>query len=1100
MFDPQTTLLIRQSPALPDLDVERLPEELTKAFAEIVAFRLRLGGSTAQLPAELYGELDKFRRLAATFEAKVAVLPELKNRQATAFVAAQAYHLLYLSRKITGQTSRPLALWDDAVAPEVSALLLFLVANQLSDATEMAREVEKLRPPGNAAAALLVDAVCALSRGNLGEILRLTRMPKEPPDDSCDAAIEALYGHILRGLDLLAKFVLGAQDFPTAASGAIQVFKQVQQLSIEMQEWPFATITGRRLPPLSTFAGPHHLASLLVGASDCLGRSALSAVPPPASVPLNIWKEMIRPITAERPFLWPNHLKALDENFLQPGTSAAVSFPTGAGKTTLSELKAASALALGGAVIYLAPTHALVAQIKADLAKAFPRVPVRDSLLVEDFYAEIGESFTTKDPQIVVMTPERCLALLSMENASFGAVRLVIFDECHLIHPKSSGQNRRSLDAMFAVLQLHEAAPDSDWLLLSAMMSNADEIAGWLNELTGRKCLSLSLDWKPTRQARGCLVYDRAELNKVREFLRTEANSVKRIKGKIGNPTVEVLKGVNAFPFAFVGLQQTWQNKELRNYALLRLLDQPVGLSAALGKVGFPTWYPTPNKNGVASQLAAQCVRLGLKVLLFVQSTRDTGAVAHRIDELVSAGSTPFEFNSTEKRLFEIAIEEIGSVEAAVFPSGCAGCHNANLIPVERELTESLFRRRGGINALAATPTLAQGMNLPADVVLIVGDERFNADVEGFSPLDPHELLNAAGRAGRAGLVAQGLVIVIPHTFVGFDPKTNQIDQKWIELQESVFSQTDQCLRLQDPIQHLLDRVQDVATESEPDVRYFLRRLPRGTDGAPNSPRFFLRSTLAAWHAKRSGEESKFEGLIEQALARRIELEPLVRGETWRDELAYRTGVAVEFIEALHSELLNTIQDPHRDTKSWVRWFFAWLGTDVRWIEAVFGHRLPKKLCDELVQGDLFGGRLADAVWAWMSGETLVKLNTRLGGKANRLDNCDKARKFVLKMIPDLAFAAGLATRIRRRQIDEDGGDMPLILATLALCIREGFGEPEWAALRSILAGEPMSRLGIIALWKKIEGFASPRKETEAFGTTKKRVSAALDRWRRKQE
>jgi len=32
------------------------------------------------------------------------------------------------------------------------------------------------------------------------------------------------------------------------------------------------------------------------------------------------------------------------------------------------------------------------------------------------------------------MTPERCLALLSLEEASFGVVRLVIFDECHLIH------------------------------------------------------------------------------------------------------------------------------------------------------------------------------------------------------------------------------------------------------------------------------------------------------------------------------------------------------------------------------------------------------------------------------------------------------------------------------------------------------------------------------------------------------------------------------------------------------------------------------------------------------------------------------------------
>jgi hypothetical protein len=45
-----------------------------------------------------------------------------------------------------------------------------------------------------------------------------------------------------------------------------------------------------------------------------------------------------------------------------------------------------------------------------------------------------------------------------------------------------------------------------------------------------------------------------------------------------------------------------------------------------------------------------------------------------------------------------------------------------------------------------------------------------------------------------------------------------------------------------------------------------------------------------------------------------------------------------------------------------------------------------------------------------------------------------------------------------------------------------------------------MSRPGIIELWKKIEGSAFSRGETETFGTTKKRVSAALDRWHRQQK
>jgi hypothetical protein len=353
-------------------------------------------------------------------------------------------------------------------------------------------------------------------------------------------------------------------------------------------------------------------------------------------------------------------------------------------------------------------------------------------------------------------------------------------------------------------------------------------------------------------------------------------------------------------------------------------------------------------------------------------------------------------------------------------------------------------------------------------------------------------LLNAAGRAGRAGLVSQGLVIVIPHTFVGFDPKTNTIGPKWIQLQESVFSQADQCLSLQDPIAHILDKIQELTAGSDPDVRYFLRRLPRGVDDGSENPSRFLRATLAAWHAKTRHEELSFEALITRTLFRRTELEPAVLAVTWRDEMAYRTGIAVEFIEALNLELLAKAENPPGDTEGWVRWFFVWLGTDVRWMKSVFGHRLTEKQQAELSNGDLFGGKLADAVWGWMAGETLQDLNMRLGGNVEKPGKCEKAREFVLKMIPDLAFAAGLATRIRRGQIDEAGGNMSLTLATLALCIREGLPHPELAALRTNLADSPMSRAALRLLWGKLSPFVRPRRSDEKFGTTRRRISAAI--------
>ena len=74
-------------------------------------------------------------------------------------------------------------------------------------------------------------------------------------------------------------------------------------------------------------------------------------------------------IAERRPYLWQNHRQAIASGYLEPGTSAAISFPTGAGKSTLAELKIAAALLRGVKVVFLAPTLALVDQTARALAR-----------------------------------------------------------------------------------------------------------------------------------------------------------------------------------------------------------------------------------------------------------------------------------------------------------------------------------------------------------------------------------------------------------------------------------------------------------------------------------------------------------------------------------------------------------------------------------------------------------------------------------------------------------------------------------------------------------------------------------------------------------
>lgn len=141
-----------------------------------------------------------------------------------------------------------------------------------------------------------------------------------------------------------------------------------------------------------------------------LAAAGLCRVLAPSGIDENQWWNVIRRAAGKRPYLWRNHREALDRGFLCKGLSAAVSFPTGGGKSTLAELKIAAALLRGGKAVVLAPTLALVDQTAFSLQNAF-----RDFSVVGDLDEEITFSDFLELPEIIVTTPERCLMLQSLQ-------------------------------------------------------------------------------------------------------------------------------------------------------------------------------------------------------------------------------------------------------------------------------------------------------------------------------------------------------------------------------------------------------------------------------------------------------------------------------------------------------------------------------------------------------------------------------------------------------------------------------------------------------------------------------------------------------------
>jgi helicase len=84
--------------------------------------------------------------------------------------------------------------------------------------------------------------------------------------------------------------------------------------------------------------------------------------------------------------------------------------------------------------------------------------------------------------------------------------------------------------------------------------------------------------------------------------------------------------------------------------------------------------------------------------------------------------------------------------------AGGVAFHHSDLTPDERQVIEEEFRSEGsGLRVIAATTTLAMGLNTPASSVVICGLEH-----PGPTPYSVAEYKNLVGRAGRLGYAERG--------------------------------------------------------------------------------------------------------------------------------------------------------------------------------------------------------------------------------------------------------------------------------------------------------------------------------------------------------
>lgn len=1088
MFDASTVSLIASGPELTGVNLEELPREFTKAYAEIVAARLQFRDNKDEnLPSALVRTLRRMKRLAATHEALVALLPDRENRAAAAFISGTAHQVYAQGVALRQALPRQSYIDRSSVSPDVCATLLFMIADSFADAAEASKsilpEVEEAKDIETA----LSLAIRRLARGELNGILAMASPAFDESAPLDDQAQEALLLHLFIGVRSLARQLLSRTDeVSLTESGTAQAtFMKVKGFSVD------EIADAGDGPVYSLFPGPLHLANLLLAVERDLTATAIARTPTPGGVGEAAWWKIIKRMATTRPYLWRNHRDAIDKGYLEEGVSAAISFPTGGGKSTLAELKIAAALLRGEQVVFLAPTNALVDQTATSLKNTF-----QDYDVVGDLEGEVTVADVVVLPAVIVTTPERCLLLHSVQPEAFENLGLIVFDECHLLHPRDDDRSRRAVDAMLTLLNLTATAPDADVLLLSAMMKNAGEIASWVRNLTGRDCLALDLTWKPTRQVRGTVVYAANRIAELREIL---VQARKDYPKKKNNAPAKIERELTAPPVGLFSLHQTWASTDTEDYTLLGMINNAPHFSTAPDR--FLRWRLTPNGNKLSAAIAAASSASGIKTLVFVQTTVLANASSRDFRELLKAPSVTL--NTSEQKWHHLAVEEMGGPEYCYLRldedgtfSGGAASHHGLLLREERYLHESLFKRPDGIGVLFATSTLAQGMNLPAEIVIIAGDSRFDPKAKRMEVLEAYEVLNAAGRAGRAGERSQGLVLVVPSRVIEFDDETGEIGDHWATLR-NIFEQSDQCLKIDDPLTELLDQIHVSAAEGGMSS-YLVSKLPLSPgDDEFDGARKMLSRTLAAYRANRDGNQRWIETRIEAALhAKAIMGDSSGRG--WIDLVSGSTGVSVQNLRGIQTLLDNGILagSAIEIMTLLLRWIAETPDRLLDFVrpenlEGLFGEAYKKLPSDE-ERGRQGLAALLKILPLWMSARPLCEIERHYTGTQD-VGNCKFARQFALRIVQDLAFVAGLPARIlvaRNAANDLEGKPtfpVPTVLSTLAAIVREGCDSPDSLASR-LEHGRDVSRVRAMILHNGYKAFIEAGGEFENFDDTRERV------------
>ncbi len=177
---------------------------------------------------------------------------------------------------------------------------------------------------------------------------------------------------------------------------------------------------------------------------------------------------------------------------------------------------------------------------------------------------------------------------------------------------------------------------------------------------------------------------------------------------------------------------------------------------------GTVTWIEKKSPDD-AVNLAMDTVKEGGQALVFVSTRKAAESVAQKAASRIAAFQSKDEKEAVKKASKEMsdASPEPTRLGARIAEFSAQGVafHHAGLLSAQRRLIEYAFRANK-LKLIAATTTLAMGLNLPSRRVIIRDWRRYESE-QGMRPLPVLEIKQMAGRAGRPGFDPYGEAVLI---------------------------------------------------------------------------------------------------------------------------------------------------------------------------------------------------------------------------------------------------------------------------------------------------------------------------------------------------